>query len=71
LVKEKSLGVEILGPAPAPLEKLRDQFRFHLLMKSNSLANLSELCQMIDAKRAELSSRGCSLIIDVDPDSLL
>ena len=61
--------IEILGPAPAPIEKLRNRYRWQLLLKGKQSALLLEL-----AKRAreELPrSRSVRLHIDVDPYNML
>ena len=63
--------LEILGPAPAPLERLRGQFRVQLLVKApnrpDMQAALADMLVQLDTKgvRAE------NLVIDVDPVSTL
>jgi primosomal protein N' (replication factor Y) (superfamily II helicase) len=63
--------VQVLGPAPAPLEKLRGQYRFQVLLKATPDANLGTILQ--DAF-SHLGSRKVPLKnvqVDVDPLSLL
>ncbi|MCZ6508350.1 MAG: primosomal protein N', partial [Acidobacteria bacterium] len=61
-----SRGVRVLGPAPAPFERLRGQWRFQLLLRSDSAARLRALV------RAALPARPASeVVIDVDPYELL
>jgi len=43
LKREKRLRVEILGPAPAPLYRLRGRFRRQLLLKSPTRNDLRRL----------------------------
>jgi len=59
-------GVRILGPAPAPFERLRGQWRFQLLVRGDSSRRLRELvASALPAKTAN------ELVIDVDPYELL
>lgn len=58
-------GVEILGPAPAPLARLKDKFRFRLLIKSTKpLQNI--IIQWLGG--VEIPRR-VKLQVDVDPVS--
>lgn len=61
--------IEVLGPAPAPIRKLRNRYRWQLLLKGKHVSALRELA---DAARAFLPpSRRVRLHIDVDPYSML
>jgi primosomal protein N' (replication factor Y) len=61
-------GVEIIGPQPAVLEKLRGKFRWHLLIRSKDRdVALSLLRRQLDANQ-ELRRH---LTVDVDPTSML
>ncbi len=62
--------VEILGPAEAPLARIRRQFRFHLLIKSGSVKTLTGLGQALVSMQKDLKS-GVRLSVDVDPLHLL
>jgi len=63
--------VQILGPAPAPLERLRGQYRVQLLVKapnrSDMQAALAEMLLELDRKGVRVEN----LVIDVDPASTL
>jgi primosomal protein N' (replication factor Y) len=73
--------VDLLGPAAAPLSRLKGRYRYHLLLKARELPQAmlgirsalpkyeharAGLCKQLGLKKEELS-----LIIDVDPTSLL
>jgi primosomal protein N' (replication factor Y) len=64
--------VEVLGPAMAPLARLKGRFRGQMLFKGKKWAPLHEfaerLLQRIDA---EVSIPGVKLIVDVDPVHML
>jgi len=58
--------VRTLGPAPAPLERLRGQWRFQLLLRAPSSTQIHRLLRaVLPAKPAY------DLAIDVDPQQLL
>ncbi len=59
-------GVRLSGPAPAPLERLRGQWRFQLLIRGSNSAELRTLM-----KKATKGERPKGLIVDVDPQDLL
>ncbi|MCX5832728.1 MAG: primosomal protein N' [Deltaproteobacteria bacterium] len=56
--------IEILGPAEAPVAKLRGRYRWQLLLKGDDIrAQVS----IIDAIRAEAVKQGLEVKVDVDP----
>lgn len=65
-----SAGVRLLGPAPAPIARIRGRTRWQLLLKAPSHAALSPLLSRLEAKLAELPS-SVRVVIDVDPAAML
>lgn len=61
--------VEILGPAPAPIEKRRSRYRWQILLKGKKSAPLLELAHQ--AREMIPRSRHTRLSIDVDPYNML
>jgi primosomal protein N' (replication factor Y) (superfamily II helicase) len=61
--------IEILGPAPAPIQKLRNRYRWQLLLKGKQSSSLLELAKQVRA--AFPRSRSIRLHIDVDPYNML
>jgi primosomal protein N' (replication factor Y) len=59
----------ILGPAPAPLNKLQGKFRIQILIKSPTSAVNQRLLEKVEARLK--TRRGVDLFIDVDPQSML
>ncbi|MER3483914.1 MAG: hypothetical protein C4332_12945, partial [Meiothermus sp.] len=55
---------ELLGPAPAPVAKVRGQFVFHLLLKAKE-ERLNELMTALPPVR------GAKLRVDPDPQSFV
>lgn len=65
MVKElKAAGCEILGPVPAPLPKLRERYRYHVLVKGPKCQEVSEALALVE--QSEFSCR-----ITVDPYYML
>jgi primosomal protein N' (replication factor Y) len=62
-------SVRLLGPAPAPIVKIRNLFRFHLQLRAPSARPLQDLLQSALAQTAPPA--GVELAVDVDPISLL
>ncbi len=68
---ERHPGVRVLGPAPAPLVRLKRDFRYHFLLKSASRKVLHTTLRALLALAAEHKVTRQNLIIDVDALSLL
>jgi primosomal protein N' (replication factor Y) (superfamily II helicase) len=63
-------AVEVLGPAPAPLDKIKDRYRWQILLKSQSSPALARLCAAL-RQQPGVTDPGCRLQIDVDPENML
>jgi primosomal protein N' (replication factor Y) len=63
--------VDILGPSPAPLVKLKDRTRWQLLLKSRSSALLHELGDALLAEKNRLCPRSVTMSFDVDPENMM
>ena len=69
VLADESKKITILGPAPAPLEKIKDHWRWHLLIKSNSVKTLNKVVRITTAAKAK--AKKIKLTIDVDPQDML
>jgi primosomal protein N' (replication factor Y) (superfamily II helicase) len=63
-----STQVEILGPSPAPITRLRNYYRFRLVARAKSRAPLRRVLVAVLEAKVE---RGVRVIVDVDPVSML
>ncbi len=64
--------ISILGPAPAPITKVRDLFRWQLLLKSADLRAIHTLSASLAAiKTATVGVSSVKLLVDVDPESMV
>ena len=66
---DHSQSLSVLGPAPAPLERLRDRYRWQILLKSTSLRLLHSLVDWIST--AFQPPARTRVIIDIDPENML
>jgi primosomal protein N' (replication factor Y) len=67
----KDRACRILGPAPAPLARLKGEHRIQLLVKSRSRRQLRSV---IDTSLAAIVSRGQnlrSINLEIDPVSIM
>ncbi|MGO9713677.1 MAG: primosomal protein N' [Polyangiaceae bacterium] len=65
-----SASVDVLGPAPAPLARLRGRYRFRIMVRSADRAALRKVLLAVERARAALP-RGVRSGIDVDPVQFL
>ncbi len=63
-------SIEILGPAEAPLAKLRGQFRFHLLVKTTQVNTANPFSRQLLGDQ-DWVPNGVKIVVDIDPMSLL
>ena len=63
--------IVLLGPAPAPIARVRGRYRFQLLLLSKQRDKIRTLA--LEGKKAveEKYGRKCTVTIDVDPVNLM
>lgn len=61
--------IDVLGPAPSPIYKLRNRYRWQLLLKGGQISKLRSLA--LYARALAPNERRVRLHIDVDPVSML
>ena len=67
----KAKGMRVLGPAAAPIVRLKRDYRYHFVIKSDSRQKLNaQLRAMLDHAAQQKIPR-TNVIVDVDPLSLL
>jgi primosomal protein N' (replication factor Y) len=64
-------GLKILGPAEAPVPKLKSEFRYQLLIKAIDRKRLNETLRELRRFTQERKWSPTALVIDVDPLTLL
>jgi primosomal protein N' (replication factor Y) len=66
----RSGRVLVQGPAPAPIARVRNRWRFRVMLRASDRPPLREALAVVDAARGSLP-RGVRCSIDVDPVQLL
>jgi len=61
---------QVLGPAHCPLEKIEDQYRWHLMIKCRPGSESEELLAVLRAE-CQGSARGVRATLDADPAAML
>ena len=64
-------GVRVLGPAEAPVPRLKNEFRYQMLIKCTSRPRLSLLLRRLIDYAIQEKWPATALVIDVDPMTLL
>ena len=62
--------VEVLGPSPAVIAKVKDHWRWHMLVKAFTPASFAMAMAAIGTVE-DLATRSCRVTLDVDPSSLM
>ena len=71
LIRSRSLdGVEVLGPAPCAIDRLRGRWRWHFLLKSDGPRRLGSVLRYLAVHHRQPSG-DLRIEIDRDPESLL
>jgi primosomal protein N' (replication factor Y) (superfamily II helicase) len=63
--------LKIMGPAEAPVPRLKNEYRYQFLVKASSRKSLNELLQKIRAFALQNKWGATALVIDVDPLTLM
>ena len=63
--------IEILGPVPAPLARIKNRFRWQLLLKTSAFQALHDSCEQLLDQRQSLCHSGVRMALDVDPESMM
>lgn len=62
--------IDVVGPAPCPIDRIRGRWRWHFLLKGARPASLGTLIRHLARHHGQLSA-GLRLEIDRDPEALL
>ena len=61
--------IEILGPAPSPLDRLRDRYRWQVLLKGASQDDLHAVCNQVVMD--DFAAGDIRIAVDVDPENMM
>ena len=62
--------LQILGPATAPLYKLRNKFRYQVIVKCDTAARLNAFCRQVLGD-LDWVAKGTKVQVDIDPFSMM
>lgn len=63
-------AVQLVGPAPAPIERLHNRWRWHFLLRAERVADLGRVCRAF-MTRFQPRGRDVRVTLDRDPVALL
>lgn len=64
---QKSKSLQILGPVPSPLPKIKNDYRFQILIKTREVRTVTQTINSMFEKGAEKRYAGVKISIDIDP----
>ena len=67
-IKTEGLKLEVLGPAPCPLKRLKGRYRFHILIKSKKPFIIQKVLLPIKIK---YRVKGVHILYDIDPIDMM
>ena len=71
LLKAPGEGMKALGPAEAPVPRLKNEYRYQMLIKARSRPDLNRTLQRLQQHALEEKWPATALVVDVDPLNLL
>jgi Primosomal protein N'' (replication factor Y) - superfamily II helicase len=63
-------GLQLMGPAPAPLARVKDRYRYHIILKGKSGSVLRRALWAAQNGPAARQSK-IAVVIDIDPQNLM
>ncbi len=63
--------LRVMGPAEAPVPRLKNEYRYQFLIKASSRKSLNELLQRARTYAIDHKWGPTALVIDVDPLTLM
>lgn len=64
-------NIKVLGPAEAPVPRLKNEYRYQLLIKAKDRRALNQTLQQLRTYALDQRWHATALVIDVDPLTLL
>jgi primosomal protein N' (replication factor Y) len=68
-IAERSLPVRILGPAPAPVSRLKGSYRFHLQLSATAVDDIQQVWRAVTKDGLKLPAN-VEFAVDMDPINL-
>lgn len=73
IMKNYSLNPELFvsEPAPAPVVKLRNQYRWRILLKHRKIKNLTDILEWVYDTHSDSNKREWTISVDINPYSMI
>jgi primosomal protein N' (replication factor Y) len=71
LLAKKASDIIIVGPAKCPIERIKNRWRWHFLIKSRNSAQLTRVARYLAERLPVPSKSQLRVIVDRDPVSLM
>lgn len=73
LVEKEVAGerIQYMGPAPAPLARVKDRYRYHIILKSQGGLALRQALTNVYNSAGFRRNRKISVVLDIDPQNLM
>jgi primosomal protein N' (replication factor Y) len=71
LAGKSGSSVEIVGPSRCPVERIKNRWRWHFMIKARNATQLTSVCRYVAEKLPVPGSAQLRVIVDRDPVSLL
>jgi primosomal protein N' (replication factor Y) len=70
-IAARDSGIRVLGPAPAPISRIRSEYRFQVLIKAQSRARAREALDVAMDRVTSAGHNPRSISVEVDPMNLM
>jgi primosomal protein N' (replication factor Y) len=64
-------SVDVIGPAPCPIHRIKERWRWHFFLRTSDSGVLSRLCRYVAARGPMASRADVRVVVDRDPVALL
>ncbi|HEU5175652.1 MAG TPA: primosomal protein N', partial [Gemmatimonadaceae bacterium] len=71
LIEKRQAPVQLIGPAPSPVERIKNRWRWHFLLKSGHPGELTRVSRYLVERFEVPKTAGLRLALDRDPVALL
>lgn len=68
IIRKKRLKIEVLGPAPCPLSRLKGKYRYHILLKCKKPFLVQQILLPL---KNEYNPRNLHILYDIDPVDMM
>ena len=71
MLKQNQKGIKFIGPGPCPAEKIRNKYRWRIIIKSKNKQALKKLMSELKKYWNKIPHNNETLLIDIDPLNML